>query len=185
MKFLSILFLVIALPSISNSQKLILPIDSSTKAISYNEVVPLQGITKDQLYVRAREWFAQTFKSAQAVIQMDDKEAGKIIGKGSAKGSFYYLLTLFSFSLNYTVSITLKDGRYRYEITDFTATDDGAKYMYNLNVFATAQEYKNKKGEYKEAIKGYLVSTNQTGTALAESIKNALNKSGVKSKDDF
>lgn len=118
---------------------------------------------------------------------MDDKEAGKIIGKASAKGSFYYLLTLFSFSLNYTVSITLKDGRYRYEITDFTATDDGAKYMYNLNVFATAKEYKNKKGEYKEAIKGYLVSTNQVGTTLSEGIKKALSQpaTGVKSKDDF
>lgn len=81
----AILFALIAIPCFVKSQKLVLPIDSATNSISYNEVVKAEGLSKDNLYVKAREWFAVTAGSAQAVIQMDDKAAGKIIGKGQQK----------------------------------------------------------------------------------------------------
>ena len=55
-----------------------LPIDSTTHLITYSEVVKVDG-NKDELYSRAREWFAKTYNSAKNVIQMDDKD--KIVGK--------------------------------------------------------------------------------------------------------
>ena len=83
----------------------------STGKIVYTEVVEMPGVTKDVLYSRAYEWFAKSFVSANNVIQMQDKEAGKIIGKGC-----------YGFDknkVNFTLSIYLKDGKYKYEITDF------------------------------------------------------------------
>ena len=35
--------------------------------------------TKDELFVRAKSWLVQTFKSANDVIQLNDKEAGKLL----------------------------------------------------------------------------------------------------------
>lgn len=59
-----------------------LPIDNETKLITYSEVIILDStVNKSELYSRAREWFAKAFKSSKNVIQMDDKENGKIIGK--------------------------------------------------------------------------------------------------------
>ena len=43
------------------------------------------SLTKDILFVRANEWFAIKFVSANDVIQMIDKDAGKIVGKGYVK----------------------------------------------------------------------------------------------------
>lgn len=63
------MFIVLFLPFISNAQQ-------------YTEVVNANGKSSDQLYSTAREWFAESFKSANNVLQMDDPVAGKLIGKG-------------------------------------------------------------------------------------------------------
>lgn len=98
-----------------------LPIDSTTFKITYSEVVYVDSlVNKQELYSRAREWFAKAYKSSTNVIQMEDKENGKIVGKAllevyhKALGSNYP-----GGYINYTISIYVKDGRYKYEITDF------------------------------------------------------------------
>ena len=61
-------------------------------------------LTKANLYSNALTFFATEFKSANAVIQMKDSEAGKVIGKGIVDGR------------EIIISITCKDGKYKYEI---------------------------------------------------------------------
>jgi hypothetical protein len=97
-----------------------LPIDSSTSKITYSEVVYLDSLAnKQELFSRAREWFAKAYKSSRNVIQMEDKENGKIIGK--ALMQVYYKEFPYGY-INYTISIYIKDGRYKYEFTDFHHT---------------------------------------------------------------
>lgn len=59
-----------------------LQIDSISKKAEYTGIVQVAGVSKEELYTRARSWFVKTYKDADVVIQMDDKDAGKIIGKG-------------------------------------------------------------------------------------------------------
>ena len=101
-----------------------LPIDSLTSKITYSEVIYVDSLAnKQELFSRAKEWFAKAYKSSTNVIQMEDKESGKIIGKAlmqvyhKAFGSNYP-----SGYINYTISIYIKDGRYKYEVTDFHHT---------------------------------------------------------------
>lgn len=130
MKLIAKLFLVSALALLSYDeafcQKEIpnLPIDNDTKKITYSEVVYVDSsANKQELYARAREWFAKAYKSSNNVIQMDDKESGKIVGKAlmqvyhKALGANYN-----SGYINYTISVYVRDGRYRYEVTDFYHT---------------------------------------------------------------
>ena len=58
-----------------------LPIDSLTHKVTYQGVVQVPGVTQAEMYSRAREWFAVTFGSAKAVLEMDDRTAGKLIGR--------------------------------------------------------------------------------------------------------
>jgi hypothetical protein len=59
-----------------------LPVDSSTNKITYSEVVYVDSLAdKQELFSRTREWFAKTYNSSNNVIQMEDKENGKIVGK--------------------------------------------------------------------------------------------------------
>jgi hypothetical protein len=103
-----------------------------TLAQEYSEVVEVPGKSSDQLYSTAREWFAETFKSANNVLQMDDPIAGKLIGKASTKVSESYVAggmikvpMTIDWYPNFTIKVSVKDGRYKCEIIDITIKTPG------------------------------------------------------------
>ena len=61
------------------------PLDKNN-ALTYTQVVEAPGKTKEQLYVLINYWYTSTFTSGKEVIQLNDKEAGVIIGKGFVEG---------------------------------------------------------------------------------------------------
>jgi hypothetical protein len=48
----------------------------------YQKIVTADGKSKDDLYFLANRWFAETFRSAEDVIQYHNKDYGNITGKG-------------------------------------------------------------------------------------------------------
>jgi len=99
-------------------QNVQLPINKETNLIEYTELVTVDStMTQDELYTKAREWMALNFKSANSVIQMDDKNAGIIIGKGNipVTGGKY----LADGKIDFTLKIQVKNGRFKYWFTDF------------------------------------------------------------------
>src|SRR5690606_33005985 len=121
------------------SQNTNFPIDTATGKIKFSEVVYLDSIPKATLYTKAREWFVRTFKSSKVVLELEDKEAGKLIGKGDFTAITEESMNDNEFikkkglvskelrekknkgevgSVSFIVSIYIKDGRYKYEITD-------------------------------------------------------------------
>jgi len=99
MKTLKLLFasflMVLTLQVSAQEQKFIM---DTTEVINSNH-------SKVILYSNALSFFANTFKSSNDVIQMKDDEYGKVIGKG-------YL----SERRRVTITITVKDSLYKYEI---------------------------------------------------------------------
>lgn len=101
-----------------------LPIDSSTSKITYSEVIYVDSsANKQELFSKARAWMTKAYKSSTDVILIEDKEAGKIVSK-ALMPVFHRVLGTESLNghINYTISIYVKDGRYKYEITDFFHT---------------------------------------------------------------
>lgn len=85
----------------------------------FTEVVLAEGVTADELYYRAREWFSRAFRSANNVLQMDSKEKMLFIGKGAIEippGSTFGPSKDATGYVRFTMSIYLKDGRYKYEV---------------------------------------------------------------------
>lgn len=91
----------------------------------FQKVDTIDG-TKDQLFVKANEWVAQSFNDAKSVIQMHDKEAGKIIAKGvmQSTSSMGAMIGSGTYYISYTLSITTKDGRYKIVLSDFRLTEE-------------------------------------------------------------
>ena len=112
MKKLLILLSIIS-TSFVNAQ--LFPISEKTGKVSYEGVVKIDSLSAQEIYSRANEWFAITFNSAQSVIQMNDAEAKKIIGKAEIQ-VFYGRSEAGKFL--YTISFFAKEGRYKYIITD-------------------------------------------------------------------
>lgn len=107
-----LLFLLLSVPLFALAQDAKFPIDPETKRATYEEVIDQQG-TKDVLYDKALDMFATKFRSANDVIQIKDKDAGKIIGK-------WNILPVDQRSgyVSCSIIILVKDNKYKYQITD-------------------------------------------------------------------
>lgn len=116
----------------------------SAFAKEYTEVVQVPDKNTDQLYSLAREWFAETFKSAQDVLQMDDPVAGKLIGKGMGDVNVKSGMVPVTLDYEFQVKVFVKDGRYKYLIEKIAIVSDGVRS--SIEEFEQAREkFKNKK----------------------------------------
>lgn len=99
--------------------------------LTYSEVIQVDGVSKDELYNRAKQWFVATYGDATKVIQNEDKESGIITGKaisGTMFLGFFYTKKSGGFgrktdepmygTARYTITIAVKDGRYKYSVSD-------------------------------------------------------------------
>jgi hypothetical protein len=110
-------------------------------AQNYTEIVNVEGKTAEQLYTTAREWYAIAFNSASDVLQLEDPENKKLIGKGTKNIEY----TINNFPAYMTVFFSLvtefKDGRYRYEIYSTSIKSiRGDEYTYDLLESLTTEE---------------------------------------------
>lgn len=70
---------------------------------------------KEQIYIAVNDWFARSFNDGKSVIQLNDKDAGVIIGKGhiSNMGSTLSFASNADISADVIVRVDMKDGRMR------------------------------------------------------------------------
>lgn len=75
--------------------------------------------TKEQIYVAVNDWFVRSFNNGKSVIQLNDKDAGCIIGKGfiSNMGSTQSFFTNSNISAYVIIRADIKDGRMRITTT--------------------------------------------------------------------
>jgi len=140
--------------------------------VFYEEIDTLPNSLKADLYNRSRIWFVNTFNSAKAVLQMDDKEAGIVMGKGATGldiGNFISG-TIKSY-INYTINITVKDNKCRMQVFDI--------YVSDLNNNSYTPEYCLK---YPKMNKKKLERIDNSVKDLIASYKAAVSK---KSEDNF
>ena len=109
--------------------------------------------TKDALFVKANEWVAKTFNSAKDVIQMHDKEAGKIIAKGIMETKGTIGLISGSYFIKYTISIDVKDGRCKVKFSDFVLNETRCYTTNGLHTKSYNSSFDNDKLPYNVSAK--------------------------------
>jgi len=184
------LFLAVCCPLASFGQVIDeLPTDESGN-INYNEVITLDSVTSDELYLRAKKFFVDTFKSANDVIQMDDKEASIIIGKGFNDIYIKIAGPPTAIQMWYSIKIQGRDGRYKYEIYDISFKNYASQYAPSSSspaeqAFEKSTYYK-KNGEPRGVSEKYKIEMTSTINGLVESIKAAMLKPATTTtKDDW
>jgi hypothetical protein len=95
-----------------------IPFNPETGRVDFTGIVEIEGVPQNELHSRAKQWIATTFKSANAVIQMEDKEEGIIVGKGISKAGHRTTMVYYPFTFGYTIKIYVKDGKYKYSFSD-------------------------------------------------------------------
>lgn len=85
--------------------------------VKFEKIYPMGELKQAQVYDGARQWFATAFRSANAVIQYEDKATGSIIGKGNMQyrcAGFADCMTMTGGDrVDFTVRVDTKDGRMR------------------------------------------------------------------------
>jgi hypothetical protein len=168
-----------------------LPKDSLTNQVTYKQIIEVPGVSAGEIYNRSREWFATTFKSANAVLQMQDKEAGKLIGKGNF--SHAYLVSagvVLNYIIDFTVNVTIKEGKYRVIIDDYKLTSSAGNNPGSPGTIEaiyqneeTLQRAKSKmQKRIFEIIYQLLTDIDNDSKAAMLSLKSAVT---TKPKDDF
>jgi hypothetical protein len=90
-----------------------LPIDKETGLITFTHVDTAASISKDLIYSRAKIWIANYYKSAKAVINMDDKESGILKIKALNIQPRMRKGFLFEHYTFYDLYIYIKEGKFK------------------------------------------------------------------------
>ncbi len=147
---------------------------SAQDLISYEKVIKTDSIGKALIFSTINDWFATTYNSANDVIQMVDKEAGIIIGKGSMK-YYYGNNSSYNGNINYTIKVYVKDNRYKVILTDFKHSG----LSFDLGLITSAEIYATK-GMYKKyhnkAWSDIKLKTEQYSNDIFNSIENKTKK---------
>jgi hypothetical protein len=104
-----------------------LPHDQSTGKVLYTGIVEFQSLSKSDLFDKISVWFAKTYVSSKEVVQLQKRDSGTIIGKGAIPVTVTFppaglVAGLYGETpygvVYYTISVYVKDGKYKYEIAD-------------------------------------------------------------------
>lgn len=100
-------------------RKTSLPYDEAEKVIKYDTILIAEGANKEKLQSKVFEWIALNYKSANDVIQMNDKENGTIIAKGVYPNVIWGPVLGAGYDVAHTLTVKFKDGRIKITINNF------------------------------------------------------------------
>lgn len=170
------LLLILFLPAITIAQKgktksfNILPeVDG---VVVYSGVITVDSsLSKIELFNRAKIWFVNEYKSAKDVIQMEDKDAGVIMGKGIAEVSYVMNFMASNYAnIYHTVKVYVKDGKFKYEITGLSGKFKSETGFTEIDIDNIVPEWNKNR---KEKI---IVGTNTKMLSIVESLKSGMNR---------
>jgi hypothetical protein len=161
----------------------------------FTEVVQLDSTyKKDILYRNAKLFFANLFKSSKDILQYDEREEGKVIGKGTIQITGHQNILLSDFSeirtTNFTLEISCKDGKYKYRLYGFSSEYiygqcDKRKPEHTTNGTLTMDEAytRTEKGGTKKMERSLFLNTLAEIRSTQDQLKEFMRKKP--SKDDF
>lgn len=156
-------------------------------SLIFTDVVEVEGVDASELYTRARQWFGEIYRSANNVLQMDDREGGVLLGKAINSFVVTNMGMNFEIKLHYSISVFLKDGRYKYEIKDmYYSGNTGGKDK--LTDWITDEKVFRKNGSKKPLYASFRSETVGSVTNLIASLNQAMTKtisSEANSGDDW
>lgn len=93
-------------------------------------VIEIPGENKDELFGRSKQFFVEAFISAPAVIQYENKNSGRIVGKGIVTTVLTYGQSSMPWNFNCTFTVDIKDGKARLVTNNYSHSPLGQQLQY-------------------------------------------------------
>lgn len=97
--------------------------EAPASELQYQQVREVD-LTKDQIFDKTQEWLALTFVDSKEVIEVANRDTGKVIGQGSTDIVDMMVVT----PVTMTITVEAKPERYRLTFNNYTAYYDGSPY---------------------------------------------------------
>jgi len=166
-----------------------LPIDAETGKVVYTEVVDLNGLNKKDIYQKAKLWVVSNLKAGDNMVELEGSNSDQIVGTGNLV--FDDIPTgygngkrdkITSVNLNFKFIVFIKDGKYKYEVSNFLLTYKWLnayvwqEYSSDLIEIAPAPLLKKETDieEYRSRIKS---TAHSALNSLIQDFKSAMSKS--------
>ena len=154
-----------------------MPINESTSKISYTNVVETPGDAKSQKE-KSYKWVSSYYKNSSSIIKSNtEKEIiahprFRILNPKSKKG-----VQTTAGIVEYFVKIYFKDGKYKYELTDFN--------WKQTSKFPIEKWMDKESATYKKAYAFYLQQVDEYAKKTIASLEKAMSAKTEAQKDDW
>jgi hypothetical protein len=174
------LFPVYSLKAQQQKPTPVLPIDATSKLISYTNSQEVAGLSAGILYHKAIEWAGTFYKNPNDVIRERDSVAGKMVCKGRFKISNptdKKGVASDAGLVQYTLTILFKDGRYKYTITEIN---------WKQTSYYAAEKWMDKtNGYYKVEYDYYLQQVDEQCHEIIKNLDKGMRLVAIQKKDDW
>ncbi|UBZ05653.1 DUF4468 domain-containing protein [Salegentibacter mishustinae] len=124
--------------------------DSETEQYISQGVIEIDDFSSEEIYNNALEWITINYNSASDVIQLKDKDLGKIILKGNFSSSMFGKKGW----IHHTLQLEFKDDKFRYTYSDFSYDSPGSREIaFEGKMFSKKKIIKNTEEDIKSSIK--------------------------------
>lgn len=144
--------------------KYVLVSDDNATNYYYEGVVPVESVTKEEMFKRAKNWALSTFRTGDNNIQFDEKEL-------TIYNSSVVLLNNPTEAMSFKVAIYFKDGKYKFRFDNIIVINQ-------TTVGAYPVPYGFKKGPSRKQIK----KCNEILFSMSADLEKAIKGN---SKDDW
>lgn len=153
--------------------------------VTYVHIIEVPGLSRDEIFVRAQNYFTYNYGSGKSVIQTNDKEQGILVGKGLYK-EVHTGVSLVTTVLDawHILRIDVKEGRARaiVTLTDYDKTVSGGNTRPSVSSTPIAAEYPiNPKGAFKTVMTKAFYKTHERALSSLDAVEKAI-KEGSTSK---
>jgi hypothetical protein len=96
--------------------------------------------SKIETYKSAKIWFADIFKDSKSVLQIDDKDLGELLGKGTFQYPVSSQGVVVQFWCEFTAKLSCRENRFRLQIYDIRTKGKAADNFYPADFMAFSKE---------------------------------------------
>lgn len=92
--------------------------------VSYSTTFSFEGLSQDTLFSKAKVWFAQQFEDPSSIIQIEDKEGGKLVGASMLAYSdprieYGVEYNTLNGMISYSITLIITDGEVEFVVANF------------------------------------------------------------------
>ncbi|HVW97691.1 MAG TPA: DUF4468 domain-containing protein [Mucilaginibacter sp.] len=185
-RILILLLFVCCFVRLAFAQKDSLAVDENNKLIYY-QVVEQPGLTADTLYSRALYFFDKAYPPGALRLTTADQSGFKLSGTGAFEVSRKSALTSHpDGSVAFTIQVDVKDGKYRYWLTDFVLNpyqrDRYNNFVSVPGIFIPLENRDNKIS--KKDLTGYLDGVLSNSRKIGTTLKQYMQKTSSLKKEN-